>query len=374
MSQKKTAFKWLLFPLALIYKIITGTRNTLFDLKILSSVEFDLPVISVGNITVGGTGKTPHIEYLIDLLKQDYKLAVLSRGYKRKTQNYILASEKSTVDEIGDEPKQIKSKFQNVTVAVDANRVRGINKLISTVNPNVILLDDAFQHRWVEPGLSILLIDYNRPLQEDHILPLGELRENMSERRRANVLVVTKTPTDIKPIEQRIIEKNLGLFPYQIIYFTTIKYGKIKPVYNEFAKTNSASDEQIKSNKTTILAITGIAQPEHLLKYLESFGTDLVHLTFPDHHPYSRKDINTILKKFNAIENESKIIITTEKDAVRFLDMQYIDEHIQQNLYFVPLEIGFLNNDKTDFDKHILKFITKDKNKVEFHSNRKKYY
>ncbi len=333
MHQKQNTFRWLLFPLSIIYGLIVSFRNKLFDYNILHSQEFALPVISVGNITVGGTGKTPHIEYLIRLLKKPSKsskllegsrlgskhtgVAILSRGYKRKTKGFVLATEKSTVDEIGDEPKQIKQKFPDIHLAVSNSRVEGINKLLSKSSDDsirAILLDDAFQHRYVKPGLSILLIDYNRPLSSDYMLPYGELREKPSEKKRADIIIITKSPENISTAERKIIFRDLKILPYQSLYFTSLKYGTPIPVWGSHRMTPSHP----MTNK--ILLITGIAQPDALKKYLQSQqgGTNNVeHLKFPDHHIYSKKDIKNIIQKFNNIANKNKIIITTEKDAIR---------------------------------------------------------
>ena len=207
------------FPLSMLYGMAVGIRNRLFDCRILKPVEFDVPVISVGNITVGGTGKTPHTEYLISLLRKDFRIAVLSRGYKRKSREFILATKKSMVYDIGDEPKQIKHKFPDIKVAVDRKRVNGISQLLKKDNNiDAILLDDAYQHRYVKPGLSILLIDYTQPIFRDFLLPFGNLRERKHETRRADIIIITKTPKKIKPIEKKIFIKDLNVLPYQFLY------------------------------------------------------------------------------------------------------------------------------------------------------------
>lgn len=370
MQQNQISFRWLLFPLSIIYGFIVSFRNKLFDYNILHSQEFDIPIISVGNITVGGTGKTPHIEYLIRLLKQDFNVypvakhtgvAILSRGYKRKTKGFVLATEKSTVDEIGDEPKQIKQKFSDIHLAVSNSRVEGINKLLSE-RPNrfrkpvrsvgIILLDDAFQHRYVKPGLSILLIDYNRPLSSDYMLPYGELREKPSEKKRADIIIITKSPENISTDERKIITKNLKILPYQSLYFTSLKYGTPIPVFNK-----NITELNVPHNRNSILLLTGIARPEELKKYLQSQqggATNVEHLKFPDHHIYSKKDIKNIIQKFNNIANKNKIIITTEKDAMR---LQSFDEIINLPMYYVPIEIEFHKEDKEKFNKQIMSLL-----------------
>lgn len=219
--------KIILWPLSVLYGIGVSIRNRLFNLGILKTQEFDIPIICVGNITVGGTGKTPHTESLINELKNDYRVACLSRGYKRKTSGFVLATANSTANDIGDEPMQIKAKFPEITVAVDANRVRGIKKLMQLPEkPEVIILDDGFQHRYVKADINIMLIDYNRPIYEDHLLPLGRLRESIHAKDRANYIIVTKCPQNISPIEKRIILKHLNLKAYQQLLFSSMKYGE----------------------------------------------------------------------------------------------------------------------------------------------------
>ncbi len=378
MHQKQNTFRWLLFPLSIIYGLIVSFRNKLFDYNILHSQEFNIPIISVGNITVGGTGKTPHIEYLIRLLKKPSKsskllegsrggIAILSRGYKRKTKGFVLATEKSTVDEIGDEPKQIKQKFPDIHLAVSNSRVEGINKLLSKSSDDsirAILLDDAFQHRYVKPGLSILLIDYNRPLSSDYMLPYGELREKPSEKKRADIIIITKSPENISTAERKIIFRDLKILPYQSLYFTSLKYNNPLPVFHKVMDTHKTNITPFdwnspEYNHTSILLITGIAQPDALKKYLQSQQggtTNVEHFKFPDHHIYSKKDIKNIIHKFNNIESKNKIIITTEKDAMR---LQSFDEMINLPMYYIPLEIEFHKEDKERFNKQILSYVRK---------------
>ncbi len=357
MSKRKKYFAWILFPLSLIYRFVVGFRNLLFDWKILKSHEFDTPIISIGNISVGGTGKTPHVEYLISLLDSKYKLATLSRGYKRKTKGFLIANPESTVKEIGDEPKQIKRKFQDVTVAVDANRVQGVNKLLSEDSDlDVILLDDAFQHRYIDPGLSILLIDYNRPIDKDHFLPYGNLREHPVEKRRAHIILMTKTPRNIKPIEQRIISKNLDLFPYQNLYFTTIAYGSLTPVDESNEMPLTVND--LKRENYGVVLVSGIANPDLLTGHIKEVADLKARFIFPDHHQYSEKDLRKITKKFNEIDSKNKVIITTEKDAVRLMEKD-IEPAIKKNLYYLPMKIEFINGNKDEFEEHIFKFIKK---------------
>jgi len=244
----------LLYPFSLLYGLVTFIRNLLYDYAIIKSHEFPIPMISVGNITAGGTGKTPHVEYLLRLLKDEFNVAVLSRGYKRKTSHFILAGPESGVQDIGDEPVQIKQKFPDVHVAVDRKRVNGVEQLLTKIpDLDVVLLDDAFQHRRIKPGLSILLIDFNRPIMEDRLLPVGRLREKAYEKRRANIILVTKCPDRLKPIERRLIVKDLTLFAFQHLYFTRLGYREPVPVFMEAKPEISLSE--IKASSPAILMV-----------------------------------------------------------------------------------------------------------------------
>lgn len=349
--------RWLLLPFSLLYGIAVWFRNKMFDINVLPSKEFNIPLIVVGNITVGGTGKTPHIEYIVNLLRESKKIAVLSRGYKRQKKGFIVASEESKSSEIGDEPRQIKRKFPDIGMAVDTNRVQGVEKLMKGAagfDPDVVLLDDAFQHRYVRPGLSILLVDYNRPIEKDYLLPYGRLRESMHEKKRANIIIVTKTPKELKPIDRRIIDKEMKLFPYQSLYFTYLKYGDLTRI---FERDNPFSFSDMQENKYSALLITGIANPVPLKEHLQQYFEGIEHLRFSDHHKYGPKDIKRIDKAFEKIENQNKIIITTEKDAVRISDSKTFFES-DLPLYYVPIEVGFLDGDKADFEKRINSYIS----------------
>ena len=262
----------LLLPFTLLYGMVISIRNLMFDFDILNSHEFNIPVISVGNITVGGTGKTPHIEYLVRLLKGKFKVATLSRGYKRKSRGFRMADAGSTVEQVGDEPLQMKKKFADIYVSVDKKRVKGINRLMEDIpDLDVVLLDDAYQHRSVKPGLSILLIDYNRPLSQDRLLPAGQLREHAFEKKRANIILVTKCPERLKPIERRLVIKELKLFPFQHLFFTRLKYDQPRPVFPDAARDHLDHD-QIRSLKPKLLMLAGIANPRLYKKYLRSIG------------------------------------------------------------------------------------------------------
>ncbi len=350
----------LLKPFSLVYGLIVFIRNKLFDFKIFRSVEFDTPVISVGNITMGGTGKTPFIEFLVSILENKFNVAILSRGYKRKSKGFLLADSSSTLDDLGDEPLQMKKKYPKVTLAVDKNRVHGIKELLNQENTlDVILLDDAYQHRSVKPGLSILMIDFNQPLSEDHYIPYGHLRESPSEKSRAHIVVVTKCPENLKPIQQRIILNELNLFPYQKLFFTTIKYGEMKPVFTD--SSINLTKETCKKGKYNILLVTGIANSRPLRRHTRSISPKLKEIKYADHHNFTSKDMNHIEDTFNKIENDEKIIITTEKDAMRFINYKKEILPDKKHWYYIPIEVSFHNNAKSSFIKYIVDYAKKNK-------------
>ena len=357
MSESPTKRHWLLAPLTALYGMVIGIRNRLFDWKILPSEEFDLPVISVGNLTVGGTGKTPHTEYLIEILKDQFQVALLSRGYKRKTSGYLLATSSSNSQQIGDEPYQIKKKYPNIHVAVDADRRHGIHKLCKdkdSKDVEVILLDDAFQHRYVNPGINIVLMDYNRPIYEDALMPTGMLREPISSISRAHVIIVTKCPKDIKPIDYRIVAKNLELRPYQRLYFTTFNYGNLKP-FNAPRKQRPLSTL---SPDTHILLVTGIASAAPLVEKLHEYTEHITHMEYGDHHNFTQVELRDISKTYSAINTEDKLIITTEKDAARLRSCP-LDEAIANNLYILPIEVEFLQHQQEKFNHYIIDYVSK---------------
>jgi tetraacyldisaccharide 4'-kinase len=349
--------RYLLVPLSLVYGMIVCIRNFCFDYGILPSRYFSFPVISVGNITVGGTGKTPHVEYLIKLLLPIYKVAVLSRGYKRKTKGFHLATELSASHEIGDEPLQIKKKFPDAEVAVHEKRVQGIKMLIRR-KIDLILLDDAFQHRYVKPGLSILLIDYNRPIDQDMLLPAGNLRESQSGMKRADILVITKTPLELKPIERRLILEKIKPAPYQDIYFSGFKYGTIQPVFQ--TKSNIFQEFQKNHSIYTILLVTGLANSKPLVDKLKEFTNDIRHLKYSDHTEYSLAHVEKIAKEFNQIENGKKIILTTEKDAVKIRESGYTNQTMISNMFYIPIDVVFIEKEE-EFNQQIFNYVNSNK-------------
>ncbi|MEO5778068.1 MAG: tetraacyldisaccharide 4'-kinase [Flavobacterium sp.] len=326
----------LLFPFAILYGFITSLRNYLYDKGILKSYSFDIPVIAVGNLSVGGTGKTPQIEYLIRLLSPNYKVATLSRGYKRKSEGFVLADASSNAEILGDEPFQYYKKFPDIQVAVDADRRNGIEQLLKQkTKPEIILLDDAFQHRKVKAGFYILLTAYDDLFCDDYILPTGNLRESSKGAKRANLIIVTKCPPSITGIEQENIKKKLDVdMP---IFFHSIVYDD--KVYND---SESLTVSDLKSKQKIVLA--GIAKPKPFFEFLQA-DTDEI-MTFSDHHHFSESEILLIKSKA-----EDKIIITTEKDFVR-LDAKIL----KAQLYYLPIKSKFVSNQET-FDQTILNYV-----------------
>ena len=345
---------WLL-PLSWIYGSIVRLRNWLFDIGLKKSRAFSLPIISVGNITVGGSGKTPHVEYLIRLLQDKMKVAVLSRGYKRKTRGFVLADENTTMPEIGDEPFQMHQKFPNIYVAVDAKRVRGIETLQSeeeTKDVDVVLLDDAFQHRYVKPGINILLVDYHRLIIYDKMLPAGRLREPLSGKSRADIVIITKCPKDLKPMEFRVLTKAMDLYPFQKLYFTCIDYDTPKGVFND---KQIALDELKDYN---VLLLTGIASPKQMEHDLKPMVKELHSLSFGDHHRFKGKDIDRINETFESLP-EPRIIITTEKDAVRLREADGFYESVKEGMYELPIKVSFMLDQEELFNEKIISYVRK---------------
>lgn len=352
--------KWL-YPLSALYGIGIGLRNRLFDWNILPSRSFDIPVISIGNITVGGTGKTPHTEYLIKLLRKEWKVAVLSRGYKRKSHGFQLASPDTPMQIIGDEPFQMKQKFPDIYVAVDTNRCRGIDRLCNeeiAPGTEIILLDDAYQHRYVNPGINILLVDYHRLICYDTLLPAGRLREPETEKHRANIVIVTKCPQDIKPMDYRVIQKQMSLYPYQKLYFSTLTYGRLTPLTTPNEEKETRSLDSISADEK-ILLVTGIASPQQLLLDLKKHCRQIEALTYPDHHTFSSKDVATIQKRFEQMGDGKKLIVTTEKDATRLANHPQLSEELKKHIYLLPIEIEILQNQQESFNNNIIGYVRK---------------
>lgn len=316
-----------------------GVRNWMFEQKFLKSVEYDIPIIGVGNITVGGTGKTPHVEYIVSHLMLNYKVAVLSRGYKRKTKGFVLANSKSTPSDIGDEPYQIYQKFHNkVIVAACESRRKGIEELLRLYpDLQVIVLDDSFQHRWVKPKLSILLTDYSRPFYEDKMLPLGRLRESPMQVNRADMVIVTKCPEDLQPIKYRLASRELDLMAFQKLFFSRYEYRELQPVFIDDALYSVSLHEL--TEQDSVMLLTGIANPRYIVKYFKRFPFKVKVDHYPDHHDFTKRDVLDINKKFKEMPGKRKIIVTTEKDAVRLMHNPYFPKDLKPFTFYLPVEV-----------------------------------
>lgn len=330
----------ILFPFAILYGFITGIRNFLFDRGILKSYSFELPIIAVGNLSVGGTGKTPQIEYLIRLLSEHYAIATLSRGYKRKSTGFVLANANSSAETLGDEPYQLHQKFPSIQVAVDADRKNGIEQLLTQEKKHqVILLDDAFQHRKVKAGFYILLTAYDDLFVDDFLLPTGNLRESRNGAQRADVIVVTKCPKTLSESEQTEIKQKLRRLskPNQAVYFTFVSYSSV--VHSE-----KGSIPVVQIQQSNCLLLAGIAKPTSFFNYLKN--SESTCLTYPDHHHFTESDIQQIRQQAG-----EKKIVTTEKDYVRLKDSV-----LQEQLYYLPIQTSFITASE-QFDATILNFI-----------------
>lgn len=347
--------QWL-YPLSWIYGAAVRMRNKLFDWGVMRSQSFRVPVICVGNLAVGGTGKTPHTEYLIRLLHKEFQVAVLSRGYKRSTHGYVLATDESTAHSIGDEPYQMHVKYPSVTLAVDENRCHGITRLLALEHPSVdvVLLDDAFQHRYVTPGLSILLTDYHRLFSEDALLPAGRLREPAGGKRRAQVVIVTKCPADIRPAVCDSIAQRLRLHPRQQLFFSTLRYGNLRPVFADEKKKEMLLSDL---HKASVLLLTGIASPASMLEKLQEHAGEVKLLSFGDHHNFTAGDMRLIKTRFGELNGNQRLIVTTEKDATRLIAHQELDTELKPFLYTLPIEIEILQNQQDNFNQHIIHYV-----------------
>lgn len=348
--------KWMM-PLSWLYGAVTATRNWLFDIGVLKSISYPIPVIGVGNITVGGTGKTPHVEYLIRLLSEHYKVAVLSRGYKRQTKGYLLANSETKMQDIGDEPWQVKQKFPNVYVAVDSNRRNGIRHLLedeATRDVEVILLDDAYQHRYVKPGMNVLLIDYHRMITDDALLPAGRLRESSKGRRRAQIVITTKCPAGITPMDFRVVQSALQLRPYQQLFFSTFRYGDMQGLFN--GKTRPLRSIEAEEH---VMLLTGIASPEQMKMDLRRYTRHITPVSFPDHHFFTPEDAQHVEDEFKKL-SPPRLIITTEKDASRLRQCTSLSEMVKQSLYALPIQVEIMRDEQTKFNDNILGYVRKD--------------
>lgn len=354
----KNVKKILLAPPALLYGAGSGLRNLLYDWDILKAKTIDqVKTISVGNLCAGGSGKTPHVDYLIELLKQEFKVATLSRGYKRKTSGYVLANAQSGAEQIGDEPLLFKQKHPEIQVAVDAKRLRGIQHLMNEQPaPEVVLLDDAYQHRQLKPGLSILLTEYHRLFLHDDYLPMGRLRESAKNIHRADIIIVTKTPEHATSVDMRGILKDIGPRAYQSVYFSYLKYGDLYQLNDDQITLNPPLD----LFKFHTLVFCGIANPHPLFTYVKEYAESAQLVSFPDHHDFTLTEIDQLKAKFKEIPSEQKIIITTEKDAMRLRNPKYKDILADLPLFILPVKVDFKNKSE-EFNENIFKYVRTNK-------------
>lgn len=342
------SFRILLLPFAFLYGLIIIIRNWLYDRNISKSTSFAMPLICVGNLSVGGTGKSPMVELLVRKLNHHFKVAILSRGYKRKTRGYVLASDQTTSIEIGDEPMQFHRKFPDVPVAVGEERIVAIPQLLhDRPETEIIILDDAFQHRAIKAGLNILLTDYNNLFTRDYYLPTGDLRDSRSSYQRAEIIVVTKCPLGLSQEEREAIIEEIDPLPEQQIFFSTISYGQPYHILNGI-KINL-------TEKPEVLLVTGIANPKPLKKYLEECSQTYFHIQYSDHHIFTIDDFKEITNRFENIHSESKIILTTEKDATRLIKFSQMIGGMP--FYVIPVEHSFLFGQEEEFTRRIMNFI-----------------
>jgi len=337
----------LLFPFAIIYDLVTTIRNFLFEINFFKQKKFSIPVIVIGNLSVGGTGKTPQIEYLIRLLKNRFQIAVLSRGYKRKTKGFLKVSKSHLAHEVGDEPLQFAKKFPDVLVAVDEQRVSGIQQILVQSKTDIVLLDDAFQHRKVNGSFYLLLTKCNELFLDDFLIPTGNLRESRRGAQRANAIIITKCPDNLNENQQNLIKNKLKKYQ-KPIFFTSISYAKTLKGFSKILVADLPNFE--------VLLVTGIANPSSLIRFLNNKNIIFQHLNFSDHHNFSNKDIELIKSKYENLKSSKKLILTTEKDFVRLSN--YIN-----SIYYLEIETTFLGNQKEDFDNllinHIDQFLRK---------------
>jgi len=335
-------------------------RNKLFDLGVLSSSSYDLPIISIGNITVGGTGKTPVTEHLLRVLLPHKHCATLSRGYGRKTKGVIISGETNDYTTIGDEPMQMKLKFPEATIAVAEKRVNGILALLNQPSPpEVILLDDAFQHRYVKPGLSIIVIDYNRPIWKDICFPAGNLREGPSGINRADIIIVNKCPSNLNNNEAQKIKEKLKLKNNQKVFFTSIYFNDAVALKNN--ESNNKLSTRLSQKNNPLIAISGIGNPTPFYESLKQFNTPFQTKTFKDHHIYTLEEISSLFY-MDAIDSSARpLVVTTEKDAVRIKNIRGLNDDILANIWYIPIHLKFLFNKETIFNKLIIDYAKRNK-------------
>lgn len=344
----------LLAPLSWFYAIVLYIRHWLYDSEILKSKSFNVPTICIGNLALGGTGKTPHTEYLIRLLKDKANVAVLSRGYGRKTEGFILANESSSAEQVGDEPLQYRLKFNNITVAVDEDRCEGVYHLMHQEKaPDVILLDDAYQHRKIKPGINVLLTEYYNIYKKDMLIPAGKLRDIKCAAKRADIIIVTKSPRVLLPYDKRDVVQLIDAKPYQKVFFTYIDFQGLKPV-------NNTAKETVLQDMKSVYLFCGIANPYPLEDYLKRKYNTLITKYFDDHHHFNDNDIDMILDGYDSVIGKNKIIVTTEKDLMRLTNSSLINRFENVPLFTIPIEVRFNDEIEEDiFNNLILNYVGK---------------
>lgn len=346
--------KLLRLILSWIYGFVVAIRNMLYEYGFCKSWSPPVSTVCVGNLAVGGTGKTPHSILLIEQMKDEFKVAFLSRGYKRKTSGFLLADENATALTIGDEPMQVHMRFPDIPVAVCEKRVNGVKQLLKRFpDLDCIILDDALQHRQIKPGYVVLLTAYDNLYVKDHMLPYGHLRDSRHSSPRAETIVVTKCPENMTPIDRRMVCLDLAVLPYQHLFFTQMHYGEIRPVFD--AKTD------VQLSECSVCLFTGIASPKYVQEYLEQKVNLLKTIAFPDHHSFTKKNFQRIEKEFGAMPSENKILLTTEKDAMRLRSSQHFPEHLKSLVYYLPIEIQVMDNHLDKFIQNIKAYVRENK-------------
>jgi tetraacyldisaccharide 4'-kinase len=340
--------RYLLFPFSLIYASITGIRNLAFDYGIFKSQSYNIPIICIGNLSVGGSGKTPHAQYVVNLLKNNYKVAILSRGYGRNSSSLQYVEVNSITSQVGDEPLLIKQNHPACLVVVEKNRNKGVKQILKDFpKTEIILLDDGFQHRQIKAGFNILITPYYSPYYQDYLIPVGNLRESKKGADRAQAIIISKTPEQSNPTEKKGMLAKLNLFDDQTAYFSHIEYSKWKCI-----NTNN----ELQEDKTySITLVTGIANAQPLVNHLEKAGHSIHHLEYPDHYKYTTKDIDNILAKYNADKSTKKLILTTEKDATKLREFK--KQFGTENVYFAPIEVALEQGER--FEKQILDYVAR---------------
>ncbi|MDP1727607.1 MAG: tetraacyldisaccharide 4'-kinase [Bacteroidota bacterium] len=345
-----TIIRLILSPLSLLYQLVLRIRNYLYDSGLFGVTYFDIPTINVGNLAFGGTGKTPHIEYLVRLLKDQFAIAVLSRGYKRKTTGYVFADSQSSANTIGDEPMQIYTKFKPLPVAVAENRVLGLPDLLyDAPETQVVLLDDAFQHRAIKPGINILLTEYNNRFTQDFLAPAGMLREYRAAYVRADIIIVSKCNPDLSLAEREQIRKEIKPYPHQQVYFSFIKFGALEGLYEPITRQKPGE----------ALVFAGIANPQSLVDEIEKRAEKVQLKKYPDHYNYIWKDIEDIVYLFEQMTGSDKIIITTEKDRTKLMAPEIKEVLEKHPIFYLPVEVVFFNEDQESFNNQIIDYVAK---------------